>query len=61
MIVQESRILQVSVFETIKMNLTTMDFNLVLPDIMLIADEVDSQLMQSIASFLKASGAAVAA
>jgi hypothetical protein len=51
----------VSVFETIKMNLTTMDFNLVLPDIMLIADEVDSQLMQSIASFLKASGAAVAA
>jgi DNA-binding NarL/FixJ family response regulator len=61
MIVQESRILQVSIFETIKMNLTTMDFNLVLPDIMLIADEVDSQLTQSIASFLTASGKAAAA
>jgi hypothetical protein len=28
------------------------DFGLVLPDIMLIADEVDSQLAQSIDSFL---------
>jgi hypothetical protein len=29
------------------------DFGLVLPDVMLIADEVDSQLAQSIHSFLK--------
>jgi DNA-binding response OmpR family regulator len=52
MLVQESRILQVSIFETIQRNLATVDFALVLPDIMLIADEVDSQLAQSIDSFL---------
>jgi CheY-like chemotaxis protein len=52
LIVQESRILQVSIFETIERNLSTVDFNLVLPDIMIIADEVDSQLKQAIDSFL---------
>ncbi len=52
LIVQESRILQVSIFETIERNLGTVDFNVVLPDIMLIADEVDSQLKQAIDSFL---------
>lgn len=53
LIVQESRILQVSIFETIQRNLGSVDFSLVLPDIMLIADEVDSQLTQSVDSFLK--------
>ena len=53
LIVQESRLLQVSIFETIQRNLATVDFSLVLPDIMLIADEVDAQLTQSIDSFLK--------
>ena|ERR1700688_3550706 len=52
MIVQESRLLQVSIFETIERNLATVDFTAVLPDIMIIADEVDSQLKQTIASFL---------
>jgi ActR/RegA family two-component response regulator len=52
LIVQESRLLQVSIFETIQRNLATVDFCLVLPDIMLIADEVDSQLAQTIDSFL---------
>jgi CheY-like chemotaxis protein len=52
MIVQESRILQVCIFETIQRNLATVDFTAVLPDIMIIADEVDSQLKQSIGSFL---------
>jgi len=52
MIVQESRLLQVSIFETIKRNLASVDFNSVLPDIMIIADEVDSELKQTIASFL---------
>jgi hypothetical protein len=56
LIVQESRILQVSIFETIQRNLSTVDFGLVMPDIMLIADEVDSQLAQSIDSFLAAQG-----
>lgn len=52
MIVQESRLLQVSIFETIQRNLPTVDFTCVLPDIMIIADEVDSQLKQTINSFL---------
>jgi len=46
--------LQVSIFETIQRNLAGVDFSLVLPDVMLIADEVDSQLTQCIDSFLRA-------
>ena len=53
MMVQESRILQVCLFETIQRNLGTVDFSLVLSDIMLIADEVDSQLTQSVESFFE--------
>jgi hypothetical protein len=53
LIVQESRMLQVSIFETIQRNLAGVDFSLVLPDVMLIADEVDSQLTQCIDSFLR--------
>jgi CheY-like chemotaxis protein len=52
LLVQESRVLQVCIFETIQRNLANVDFSLVLPDIMLIADEVDSQLTQTIDSFL---------
>jgi DNA-binding response OmpR family regulator len=52
LIVQESRLLQVSIFETIERNLGTLDFTSVLPDVMIIADEADSQLTQSIGSFL---------
>lgn len=59
LLVQESRILQVCIFETIQRNLGSVDFSLVLPDIMLIADEVDSQLTQSIDSFLKLQEVAV--
>jgi len=53
---QESRILQVCIFETIQRNLGTVDFTGVLPDIMIIADEVDSQLKQTIDSFLRTQG-----
>lgn len=52
LIVQESRILQVCIFETIERNLSSVEFSTVLPDIMIIADEVDSQLKQTIDSFL---------
>ena len=51
-VLQESLILQVCIFETIQPNLASVDFSLVLPDIMLIADEVDSQSTKSIDSFL---------
>ncbi|HME36286.1 MAG TPA: response regulator [Candidatus Sulfotelmatobacter sp.] len=52
LIVQESRLLQVSIFETIERNLDRLDFTSLLPDVMIIADEADSQLTQSIGSFL---------
>jgi hypothetical protein len=51
MIVEESRILQVSIFGTLQKNLGSVDFSLLLPDVMTIADEVDSQLKQTIVSF----------
>jgi DNA-binding response OmpR family regulator len=60
MMVQESRILQVCLFETIQRNIGTVDFSSVLPDIMLIADEVDSQLTQSVRSFLELQSAVAA-
>jgi ActR/RegA family two-component response regulator len=55
MIIEESRMLQVSLFHTLQVNLNTVDFSLLLTDVMTIADEVDLQLKQTIVSF---SGAA---
>ena len=52
LLVEESRILQVSIFETLQNNLGTVDFSLLLLDVMTIADEVDSQLNQAIVSFM---------
>ena len=40
MLVEESRILQVSIFHTLQNNLSTVDFSLLLTDVMTIADEV---------------------
>ena len=53
MMVEESRILQVSIFQTLQNNLTTVDFSSLLLDVMTIADEVDSQLKQAISSFME--------
>jgi DNA-binding response OmpR family regulator len=53
MIVEESRILQVSIFNTLKNNLSRVDFSKVLLDVITIADEVDSQLKQAILTFVK--------
>jgi hypothetical protein len=44
--------LQVSIFQTLQNNLRTVDFSLLLLDVMAIADEVDSQLAQSMASYI---------
>jgi DNA-binding response OmpR family regulator len=52
MLIEESRILQVSIFETLQKNLATVDFSSLLLDVMTIADEVDSQLKQTIRSFM---------
>jgi hypothetical protein len=53
MLVHESRILQVTLFETLKDNVNVLDFSLLLPDVMTIADEVDAQLTQTMGSFVK--------
>jgi hypothetical protein len=51
MLIHESRILQVTIFGTLHKNLSVLDFSLLLPDVMTIADEVDSQLTQTMESF----------
>jgi len=53
MVVEESRILQVSIFNTLQNNLGSVDFGTVLIDVMTIADEVDSQLKQAMLGFLE--------
>jgi CheY-like chemotaxis protein len=51
MVVEESRILQVSIFNTLQKNLSRVDFSKVLLDVITIADEVDSQLEQAMVSY----------
>ena len=53
MLVHESRILQVTLFGTLQNNMHDLDFSILLPDVMTIADEVDAQLTQSMDSFMK--------
>jgi DNA-binding response OmpR family regulator len=60
MLVQDSRILQVTLFGTLQKNLGALDFSLLLPDVMTIADEVDSQLTQAMAGYTEAMGTAAA-
>jgi CheY-like chemotaxis protein len=52
MMVEESRMLQVSIFQTLQQNLHKVNFNVVLVDVMAIADEVDSQLAQAMTSYI---------
>lgn len=51
MMVEESRILQVTIFHTLQQNLGTIDFSVLLLGVMTIADEVDSQLSQAMSSY----------
>jgi hypothetical protein len=52
MLVEESRILQVTIFHTLQKNLGTIDFSVLLLGVMTIADEVDSQLSQAMKSYI---------
>jgi RsbRD-like negative regulator of sigma factor len=52
MIVEESRILQVCIFDTLRKSMGSVDFDSVLQDVMIIADEVDSQLKQAVLGFV---------
>jgi hypothetical protein len=53
MLAHESRILQVTIFGTLKDNMNALDFSLLLPDVMTIADEVDAQLTQTMGSYMR--------
>ena len=55
MMVEESRMLQVSIFRTLHNNLHRVDFRSVLLSVMAIADEVDSQLAQAMTSYVSES------
>ncbi|MFZ0136434.1 MAG: response regulator [Candidatus Sulfotelmatobacter sp.] len=58
MVVEESRILQVSIFNTLQNNLDRVDFSKLLRDVITIADEVDSQLKQAMLSYTIPAGLA---
>ena len=52
MMVEESRMLQVSIFHTLQQNLASIDFSVLLIGVMTIADEIDSQLSQAMDSYI---------
>jgi hypothetical protein len=54
MAVDESRLLQVSIFTMLHKNVKRLEFDLRLPDIVTIADEVDAQLKQQMLRFMAA-------
>jgi hypothetical protein len=51
MMVEEARMLQVSIFKSLHDNLDLIDFHLLLPDVMRIASEVDAQLGRAVACY----------
>jgi len=55
MMVEESRMLQVSIFEILQQNFHKVNFSVVLEDVMVIADEVDSQLAQAMSCYISES------
>ena len=57
MAVEESRLLQVSIFTTLHKSQKHLQFNAVLPAVVTIADEVDAQLKQQMLRFMAADGA----
>ena len=48
MLIEESRVLQVVTFRTLHLHQSELDQNQILLDIMVIADEVDAQLMEAV-------------
>jgi hypothetical protein len=53
MLVHDSRVIQVTIFGTLQSNLNFLDFDLLLPDVMAVADEIDSPLTQSMDSYMR--------
>jgi hypothetical protein len=58
--VEESRLLQVSIFSMLHKNVKRLDFSTLLPHIVTIADEVDAQLKQQMLRFMAADAAKLA-
>jgi hypothetical protein len=54
MAVEESRLLQVSIFSTLHRSESHLDFKAILPAVVTIADEVDAQLKQQMLRFMAA-------
>ena len=54
MMVEESRLLQISIFTTLHNNVTQLEFDALLPDVVTIADEVDAQLKEQMLRFMAA-------
>ena len=57
MAVEESRLLQVSIFTTLHNNVKQLGFSQLLPDVVTIADEVDAQLKEQMLRFMAADAA----
>jgi len=55
MMVEESRMLQVSIFKSLHENINYIAFPLLLPDVMTIANEVDAQLSRAVACYTEES------
>jgi hypothetical protein len=53
MLVEESRLLQVSIFDTLHRGQDALDFQVVLRDVMTIADECDAQLKHTVETFME--------
>jgi hypothetical protein len=45
--------LQISIFHTLQDNLANIDYSVVLANVMTVADQIDFQLHQSVASFAR--------
>ena len=61
MAVEESRLLQVSIFTTLHKSQNQLEFDMVLPSVVTIADEVDAQLKQQMLRFMASDAAKLAA
>jgi hypothetical protein len=59
MAVEESRLLQVSIFSTLHKSQKYLEVSTLLPDVVTIADEVDAQLKQQMLRFMAAGAAKV--
>jgi hypothetical protein len=57
MMVEESRLLQVSIFTTLHRNVKELEFSALLPNVVTIADEVDAQLKEQMLRFMAAEAA----